>query len=363
MKKENILRLVVFILLLIASFVPYYCGTTRDETSGDVKSKDVTPRDILTMEDVETTDGGYSVVTIYNIQSGAVAEKTLVEVRNVVVISPTFKSTSKSTDNDSFFVVEKDGGPHSGIYVYYKNQKADVSIGDLVDIRGTYVEYYNNSQIVATEVIKKGTSPFPAPIDVDPSKIKTGAEESEKYEGCLVRVLNVEVTNDTVLGTDGKPHGDFEVTGGLIVGKLFPRNYKAKNGDRINSIIGILNYSFDQMRLQPRGDNDISIGSLSDGGTDVSGDADITTGITIYDIQDINSSKHPSENSIVRVENVVVTGGQFSASANLYGIFVQERNGGPYSGILVVYNKNSGLGPFVQGDVVTIEGTYKEYYD
>ncbi|MGB9599986.1 MAG: hypothetical protein ACPL7I_05495, partial [Myxococcota bacterium] len=292
-------------------------------------------------------------------------ENTLVEVRDVVVTSPTFKSSSKSTDNDSFFVVEKDGGPYSGIYIFFKNNKADVTIGDLVDIRGTYMEYYNNSQIVATEVIKKGTSPLPAPTEVDPAKVATGGEDSEKYEGCFVRVLNVEVTNDAVLGTDGKPHGDFEVTGGLIVSKLFPRNYKAKNGDRLDSIIGILNYSFDQMRLQPRDDNDITIGSVSDGGVDVSGDIDITTGITIYDIQDVNSSRHPAENSAVKVENVVVTGGQFVASAksNLYGIFVQEKNGGPFSGIMVVYGATSGLGPFLVGDVITIEGTYKEYYD
>lgn len=363
MKRDGLIRLVIFLMLLVASFVPYYCGTTRDDTGTDVKGKDVSLKDGTGLEDIEVTDGGYSVVTVYNIQSGNVAENTLVEIRDVVVTSPTFKSSSKSTDNDSFFVVEKDGGAYSGIYIFFKNNKADVSIGDLVDIRGTYMEYYNNSQIVATEVIKKGTSPLPAPTEVDPAKVKTGGEDSEKYEGCFVRVLNVEVTNDAVLGSDGKPHGDFEITGGLIVSKMFPRNYKAKNGDKLDSIIGILNYSFDQMRLQPRDDNDITIGAISDGGVDVSGDVDIMTGITIYDIQDVNSSKHPSENSAVKVENVVVTGGQFSASANLYGMFVQEKNGGPYSGIMVVYGKTSGLGPFVTGDVLTIEGTYKEYYD
>ncbi|MCX7957647.1 MAG: hypothetical protein N3B13_01190 [Deltaproteobacteria bacterium] len=363
MKKGSILKFVAFTLLLLASFIPYYCGTTRDDTPADTRPKDVIVKDGAGLEDVEITDGGYSVVTVYNIQSGSVAENTLVEVRDVVVTSPTFKSSSKSVDNDSFFVVEKDGGPYSGIYIFFKNNKADVAIGDLVTIRGTYMEYYNNSQIVATEVIKNGTSPLPAPAEVDPAKVKTGGEDSEKYEGVLIKVLNVEATNDAVLGTDGKPHGDFEVTGGLIVGKFFARNYRAKNGDKIDSIIGILNYSFDQMRLQPRDDNDITIGAVSDGGTDISGDVDITTGITIYDIQDVNSAKHPAENSPVKIENVVVTGGQFSASANLYGTFVQEKNGGPYSGILVVYGKTSGLGPFVPGDVLTIEGTYKEYYD
>ncbi len=365
MKRDGIVRFAIFLMLIVASFIPYYCGTTRDDAGPDIRGKDAVSKDVSGLEDIEITDGGYSVVTVYNIQSGAVAENTLVEVRDVVVTSPTFKSSSKSTDNDSFFVVEKDGGPYSGIYIFFKNNKADVTIGDLVDIRGTYMEYYNNSQIVATEVIKKGTSPLPAPTEVDPAKVATGGEDSEKYEGCFVRVLNVEVTNDAVLGTDGKPHGDFEVTGGLIVSKLFPRNYKAKNGDRLDSIIGILNYSFDQMRLQPRDDNDITIGSVSDGGVDVSGDIDITTGITIYDIQDVNSSRHPAENSAVKVENVVVTGGQFVASAksNLYGIFVQEKNGGPFSGIMVVYGATSGLGPFLVGDVITIEGTYKEYYD
>ena len=363
MNKGNLFKFLGFLFLIVASLVPYYCGTTRDNEASHVKPKDASIMDVSGVGDVEITDGGYIVTTIYNIQNGSIPENSLIEVRDVVVTSPTFKSSSKSTDNDSFFVIEKEGGKYSGIYVFFKNNKADVAIGDLVDIRGTYMEYFNNSQIVATEVIKKGTSPLPAPVDVDPAKVKTGGEESESYEGVLVRILNVDVTNDSVLGTDGKPHGDFEVTGGLIVGKIFPRNYRAKNGDHLESVIGILNYSFDQMRLQPRDDNDIIVGSITDGGMDVSGDTSVTTGLTIYDIQDVNSPKHPSENSTVRIENVVVTGGQFNASKNLYGIFVQEKNGGPYSGILVVYNQTSGLGPFAIGDVVTIEGTYKEYYD
>jgi len=362
MNKGNLFKFLGFVLLIVASLVPYYCGSTRDSTGTDVKPKD-TSKDASGLEDAEITDGGYMVTTVYNIQGGAIPENSLVEVRDVVVTSPTFKSSSKSTDNDSFFVIEKEGGQYSGIYVFFKNNKADVAIGDLVDIRGTYMEYYNNSQIVATEVIKKGTSPLPAPVDVDPAKIKTGGEESENYEGVLVRILNVDVTNDSVLGTDGKPHGDFEVTGGLIVGKFFQRNYKAKNGDHLDSVVGILNYSFDQMRLQPRDDNDIVIGSVADGGQDISGDTTVTTGITIYDIQDVNSSNHPSENSVVKLENVVVTGGQFNASKSLYGIFVEEKNGGAYSGILVAYSMTSGFGPFVVGDVLTIEGTYKEYYD
>lgn len=362
MKKERVLKFLIFILLLLASLTPYYCGSTRSDSGTDVKHKDTTGQGDEGHLDVEITDGGYSLVTVYNIQGGAVPENTLVEIRDVVVTTPTFKSSSRSTDNDSFFVIEKTGGAYSGIYIFFKNNKADVAIGDLVDIRGTYMEYYNNSQIVATEVIKKGTSPLPAPTDVDPAKVKTGGEESENYEGVLVRVINVEVTNDSVLGTDGKPHGDFEVTGGLIVGKFFRRNYKAKNGDRLDSIIGVLNYSFDQMRLQPRDDNDITIGALSDGGSDISTDTEIKTGITIYDIQDVSSTDHPAENSTVRIEDVVVTGEQFNASTNLYGMFVEEKQGGAYSGIMVVYGKTAGLGPFTTGDVVTIEGTYKEYY-
>lgn len=363
MKKRTVLKFLIFILLLLAFLMLYYCGSTRSDSGTDTKYKDTIGLGDEGHPDVEITDSGHSLVTVYDIQGGAVPENTLVEIRDVVVTSPTFKSSSKSTDNDSFFVIEKNGGAYSGIYIFFKDNKADVAIGDLVDIKGTYMEYYNNSQIVATEVIKKGTSPLPAPTDVDPGKVKTGGEESENYEGVLIRVINVEVTNDSVLGTDGKPHGDFEVTGGLIVGKFFQRDYKAKNGDRLDSIIGVLNYSFDQMRLQPRSDNDIAIGALSDGGSDVSTDTEIKTGITIYDIQDISSTDHPAEDSTVRIENVVVTGEQFSASNNLYGMFVEEKGGGAYSGILVVYAKTAGLGPFTAGDVVTIEGTYKEYYD
>ena len=104
------------------------------------------------------------------------------------------------------------------------------------------------------------------------------------------------------------------------------------------------------------------------GGTD-GGDGDAGNGgdgdssITIYDIQDPTSAKHPGHNGIVYIKGVVVTtpmvlGEQDSVQPDSF--YVAETVGGQYSGIWVIGKDATGLAPFVRGDLLDIRGTYKE---
>jgi hypothetical protein len=80
--------------------------------------------------------------------------------------------------------------------------------------------------------------------------------------------------------------------------------------------------------------------------------AGVANGQLLTTLYEINQGDVP-ENTIVRVENIVVTAVVYN------GFWAQETGSGPYSGIWV-YN---GIAPgVIIGDLVSIEGEYIEYY-
>ncbi|MGC9042860.1 MAG: lamin tail domain-containing protein, partial [Myxococcota bacterium] len=244
----------------------------------------------------------------------------------------------------------------------------EVGIGYEYDVWGYYKEFkgsndtYSLSEIeVKNIVLKQKGVDIPSPVKIsDASAIATGGSMAEMYQGVLVELNGVSVIKEA------DTYGEWTVTGGLLVDDIF-YSYKPSVGTRFSKLIGILHTTFNNYKLEPRDEGDIEI-EVADAGVDVGIDVieDTTVvvkEVTIYDIQNTSSQNHPQENESIIVKNVVVTAPTHSASTNLNGIFVEEKNGGEYSGILVVYPKSSGLGPFNAGDEITIEGSYKEYND
>lgn len=87
-------------------------------------------------------------------------------------------------------------------------------------------------------------------------------------------------------------------------------------------------------------------------------------GLTIYDIRDPSSASHPAVDSEVSISNVVVTA--IDDRPNTTGFWVQESSGGPFSGVFVfVYSDSTvfSLASLHIGDVVSLSGTYTEYYE
>ena len=128
---------------------------------------------------------------------------------------------------------------------------------------------------------------------------------------------------------------------------------KPKLGDVYPSVIGPLLYSFDQFQIAPR--------SLADLGGDPGDTAGGTTGDTtgggmtdpIYDSQ---MGKYQLMDPVT-VEGVIATSG---LTFKQDGFFVQDPNGGEYSGIFVYIGGNKvAVAP---GDVLTIAGTYDEFF-
>ena len=146
-----------------------------------------------------------------------------------------------------FFVQEQRGGKRSGIYVRNGSDGQPVvtppAVGDVVDLAGTFAEYFERAQVEVTSLKNLGPGTVPAPALVDPLAVATGGAEQEDWEGVLVEVRDVVNVEDPVLGTDGVDRGAFRVgpeggTAGVIVGTLWRDDYRGKVGDAFRSIVG-----------------------------------------------------------------------------------------------------------------------------
>ncbi|MCA9660434.1 MAG: hypothetical protein KC486_18970 [Myxococcales bacterium] len=206
-----------------------------------------TTTDTTTTDTTTTTTTGGEDLTIYDLQMGTVAPNTPVEIKDVVV------TTGLTFKGDAFFVEDPAGGEYSGIYVYLQDPNGvSVKPGDVVTLTGVYDEFYDNSQIEiadASGIMVTGTDAVPAPEVVNAADVATGGAKAEAYEGVLVEIEGITVTNPD-LG-----FGEFEVTGGLRVDDLFfaMGDWPAVSmGDAYASIIGTMNFSFDERKLSPR---------------------------------------------------------------------------------------------------------------
>lgn len=159
---------------------------------------------------------------------------------------------------------EAAGGPYSGIAIYvgaapsYLNATKGVQIGDNVTIDGDYAEFFGASQLESPELTYVGQGAVPTPLTIVASSLVTGAASAEMYEGVLVRVMSVTVTNsnpdapsdyDETAVTAGLRIDDQIIDGGGMGGSL-DNNYTV--GTPFSQIVGIHHFSFSNFKLLPR---------------------------------------------------------------------------------------------------------------
>ena len=301
----------------------------------------------------DPTTGGGDDVSIFDVQSGKFEEESVVTIKGVIVTSPTKVKDGKGT----LFVEEPEGGEYSGISVYMYDEVTaalDAPPGSVVDLTATYKEFFGFSQLVvmAVDDIKvTGTDTIPAPVVVSAVDIATNGAKAENYEGVLVTI------EDAVVTVPGVDIGQFEVEGGARVSDYFlfdlGQSPKPSAGDSFASITGPLLYSFDQFQIAPRSLEDLG-GEPQDTTT---GDTETTGGGEPDTIFDLQMGKFAVD-APVTVEGVIVTSG---LTFKKDGFFVQDPMGGEFSGVFVYVNK--AVVDVAPGDVLTIKGTYDEFFD
>ncbi|MCK4807082.1 MAG: hypothetical protein KAT09_05525, partial [Candidatus Aegiribacteria sp.] len=118
-------------------------------------------------------------------------------------------------------------------------------------------------------------------------------------------------------------------------------------GDTVD-VQGPLFYEFDEWRIQPRDNNDITING-GGGGGDV---------YTCYEIQGQQSSS-PFTGQTVSVTGIVIVGGdEYYSSSSAYAV-IMDACGGAWHGLTFYGND---VGSLNRGDSVTVTGEVQEYY-
>lgn len=168
-----------------------------------------------------------------------------------------------TTDSSHFaFYWLQDGtDPWSGILI--NDLGTNVKIGDEVQVTGTVSEFFTRTEIGAVSdfsILSSGNL-VPEPLEMMTGDITTGSPLAEQYEGMLVRVRNAVVTTEF---PDTGNFGEFEIDDGSGAIRVDDAgNFRGQldsayvEGDSIESLTGILDYTFGDYKIEPRNDNDV----------------------------------------------------------------------------------------------------------
>ncbi|MBI2378732.1 MAG: hypothetical protein HYV07_32355 [Deltaproteobacteria bacterium] len=303
----------------------------------------------------------------------------------------TTQTVAVSANLAGFYVVdpavfETLGGRYSGIAVVYSPMTLAGAVpppGSVVNIEGSYAEFpveaaVKQKQVSALRVEATGQGPVCPPsastedrrriptcaVDIESAdRIATGGTEASAYEGSLVTVREVSISETTVKIGDKELFGAFRVDSSLIVDDELYKYVNPVVGEQFTSITGIL-----QIGTSPFDSGEYQLTPRAAGDVIPKNQATVVT--SIKDIQDASSPGHPAEmcsNSTgsetvgkcarARLTRVLVTASEGYVSTNLRSIYVQDPavSDGRFAGIKVVYNPNQVTPPEV-GQLVDVEG-------
>lgn len=160
--------------------------------------------------------------------------------------------------NNYTFVIQDGSGWWSGIHVYDGTGTTSLARGDSVTVSGWVGEYNGKTEVNLFSgcLTNHGPGTIPAPTVVQTVDLSVTVETNpELYEGVYVRVESVTVTNDSL-----NEFGEWEITDGsgpCRVDDYAYYVYEPSNGDHLEAVRGIFDYSYSSYKIQPRGDEDI----------------------------------------------------------------------------------------------------------
>ena len=151
------------------------------------------------------------------------------------------------------------GGAWNGVYIYNRTDNPaflDVERGDLIAISATVNEYYGFTEMVSITdyTVMTSGNPLPDPVEITCADLMEETTTGEQYEGCLVKLTDVIVTDPVVTEylwkvTDGSGEE-------CIIGSDGVYTYEPLLDNHIAFIIGVVRYSGTTFKLEPRDDDD-----------------------------------------------------------------------------------------------------------
>ena len=308
---------------------------------------------------VVTLAFGQTITSIYDVQytTDSSGDSPLVgtEVTITGVVTAEFWGSYK---NRQIFVQDSVGA-WSGVMVYNYggiDALATVAEGDSVVITGTVKEYYNKTEIdPATSIVSHGKAVNQiTPITVTPADIKTGSATAESYEGVLVKVANVTV-GDPDLG-----NGEWSVAAGtdsVRLDDLWDYYYWPTAGDSLTEVVGCIDYSYDDFKIQPRLARDV----VETGTTRIQRIQQVLYSDLLLAGTDTESDTSYMYGDTVTIEGIVtMPTGLSYAGAGIKFIY-EDEHGGPWSAILSYDPDSTAFPVLFEGDKVRATGYVYEY--
>ena len=338
--------------------------TGGETTGGETTGGQTTGGETTGNTTGNTTGGNAEELTVESIQSGNLSTGCAADkiengnpnfvLRNLTVMTPRYnaftpKEGSTSPPLDGWWMAEGTGA-NKGILVVAEAGSVSLNQGDVVDVWGEHTEFFCNTQVKASKIEKTGDGGSVDATVVSCADLADMAK-AEPYEGVVVTVENVTI----------EEKGQFEstLTGGCLLanGGHFENGYFANVGDKLESLTGVVEFSYGAYKLHLRSAADVG------GKTDAP-----VKDLTIEEIQMHSSSADcsneagnlpPTQTKVSAVG--VVASPVMAVSANLNGFYATSGDGGSWSGVLVLYKKELGVTPAV-GDEVKFGGNVSEYY-
>lgn len=187
----------------------------------------------------------------------------------------------KSGTYQNFYIEEDPGGAWHGVYVYDSTVKP--ALGDSVTITVKVDEYYGLTELknVSSYTIHSHNNPLPGPTEVSTVSIGGGGFEAEGYEGVLMIVRNVTVTQTA------DDHGQWYVNDGSgqcqIEDGLY--HYEPSMGETFAAILGVGSYGFGEYEINPRDASDLVKSAAGTGRATISPDIVFTSSPTSHTIK------------------------------------------------------------------------------
>ena len=162
-------------------------------------------------------------------------------------------------DYPNFFFQDPNKKEWAGMFIYIDKGYSAPSVGDLVILKGDIAEYYGMTEmknISSTTILSSGN-------EIEPVKLNAAlisgscSEWAEKYEGMLVRLVDVLVSQ----AADENGHWIVsDITGSVIIDSyLYVGDFpKPELRTHYTSITGIVHYTYGEYKLMPRNSNDFN---------------------------------------------------------------------------------------------------------
>lgn len=236
-------------------------------------------------------------------------------------------------ETSHFFISDPEGGEWKGVFVY--NFDYTVELGDEVELDATVQEYYNMtelSSLTALTVISSGNQ-IPEPLVVTTADLA----ETEAYEGVLVQVNDITVTQDPnnygeAYIDDGS--GECQTDDAMY-------DYSPVAGDEYGFMRGMVDFSYDEYSINPRTADDLGY----------TGEPGYIEGVIFL------------EGGTGNVEDVEVTNGSITVNPDDGGEYIMEVPPGTYdvTASLASYAPQTITGVIVQEDQSTSDIDFTLY--